>query len=193
MIIFLHGFGSTGANSTKGKLLSEYFDGISDVLTPSYPSELPLQAYSFLKEFIQSNSQENEKLLLGGISFGGFWAKVLAHEFPQAKILLINPAISGVETLQRHKGINVNYDTGKPFEVLQSAIEEIKQFDRAPEVFHQPSLLLLSKDDDVLPYERTLKHFEKAENLVPKVYQAGGHRFECFDKVLGYIETLYLF
>ena len=184
MIVFFHGFGATGQGSSKAALLREYFDGRTDVVTPTYPCHDPDAAYDLLTGAVRAAARPGRPLLIGGISFGGFWARRVVGAFPGAGLLLVNPALDGAATLSRYAGVNTNYDTGRTFVVPASAARAATAFAVADDRPGQPMLVLLVEDDDVVPPGPARAAFEGRPGARVVVLKDAGHRFSRFEDVL---------
>ncbi len=184
MIVFFHGFGATGQGSSKAALLRAYFDGRAEVVTPTYPCHAPDAAYDLLCGAVRAAARPGQPLLIGGISFGGFWARRVVGDFPGAGLLLVNPALDGAATLSRHAGVNTNYDTGRTFVVPASAARAATAFAVADDRPGQPMLVLLAADDDVVPPGPAVAAFDGREGARMVLLSDAGHRFSRFPEML---------
>lgn len=184
MIVFFHGFASSGQGSSKAALLREHFHGRAEVVTPTYPSNDPDAAYALLVATVRASARAGEPLLIGGISFGGFWARRVVRDFPGAGLLMINPALDGAETLRRYAGENTNYDTGETFVVGEDAPRAAAAYAVAEDRPDQPMLVLLASDDDVVPPGPALAAFQGRPGARVIVADGAGHRFGSFPDVL---------
>ncbi|MGE5514589.1 MAG: YqiA/YcfP family alpha/beta fold hydrolase [Bacteroidota bacterium] len=191
MIVFFHGFASSGQGSSKAALLREHFHGRAEVVTPTYPSNDPDAAYALLAGTVRASARTGEPLLVGGISFGGFWARRVVQDFPGAGLLLINPALDGAATLAHYRGDNTNYDTGETFVVGDDAVQAAQAFAVTEDRPGQPMLVLLAADDDVVPPGPALAAFDGRPGARVIVAQDAGHRFSCFPETLGDIERFH--
>lgn len=98
MIIYIHGFGSSGKGK-KAQLFKEHYKN-EEFYAPSLPY-IPELAICNLEEMIENNIQR-DKIVLIGSSLGGFYAMYLSQKY-KLKAVLINPAadpISLSETLE---------------------------------------------------------------------------------------------
>lgn len=191
MIVFCHGFAATGQGSSKAASLRSFFDGRTAVVTPTYPCGDPGATFSLLCDTIRASAKAGEQLLIGGISFGGFWARRLAVEFPGAGLLLINPALDGGATLARYAGEQLNYDTGETFFVSPEAVRDGEAFAVAKDRPDLPVLVLLASDDDVVPPGPALDVYRDRGNTRVILLDQAGHRFSRFDEVLDEIGRFY--
>lgn len=184
MIVFFHGFGATGQGSSKAALLREHFHGRAEVVTPTYLCHDPDATYRLLTDTVRSSARAGEPLLIGGISFGGFWARRVVQDFPGAGLLLINPALDGAATLARYRGENTNYDSGETFVVGDDGVAAAAPFAVTEDCAGQPMLVLLAADDDVVPPGPALAAFDGRPGARVVVAQDAGHRFSCFGDTL---------
>lgn len=191
MIVFFHGFGATGEGSSKAALLRDHFRGRAGVVTPTYPCNDPDATYDLLTRTVRESARAGEPLLIGGISFGGFWARRVVQDFPGAGLLLINPALDGAATLARYRGENTNYDTGETFVVGDDAAQAAQAFAVTEDHPGQPMLVLLADDDDVVPPGPALAAFDGRPGARVIVARDAGHRFSCFAETLVDIERFH--
>lgn len=191
MIVFFHGFGATGEGSSKAARLRDHFHGQAGVVTPTYPCGDPDVAYALLAATVRAAARDGEPLLIGGISFGGFWARRVVRDFPGAGLLLINPALDGAATLARYRGENTNYDTGETFTVGDEAAGAAQAYAVAEDHPGQPMLVLLAADDDVVPPAAARAAFEGRPGARVIVLDDAGHRFTRFDETLVEIQRFH--
>jgi len=190
MIVFFHGFAATGEGSSKAARLRSFFSGLTQVVTPTYPCGDPRATFALLRDCVRAAARANEPLLIGGISFGGFWARRLAAEFPGSGLLLINPALDGAATLARYRGENLNYDTGQTFLVPDDAVHAAEEF-AVREDGPGPILALLASDDDVVPPGPALDALQGRKNARVILLDNAGHRFSRFEEMLDEIGRFY--
>lgn len=184
MIVFFHGFGATGQGSAKAALLREHFRGRAEVVTPTYPCGDPDATFRLLGDTVRAAARAGQPLLIGGISFGGFWARRVVQDFPGAGLLMINPALDGAATLARYAGENTNYDTGETFTVGPEAAARAAAYGVAEDRAGLTSLLLLAADDDVVPPGPALAAYDGRPGARVVVLEQCGHRFSRFPEVL---------
>ncbi|MCX6165287.1 MAG: esterase, partial [Ignavibacteriae bacterium] len=154
MIIYIHGF-SSSANSTKGQILKDYFEGKEKVLTPGLPEE-PYKTMQVLEELIIS--AKDEKVLLIGSSLGGFYALSLHSKYKNLLTVLINPALYPWEQLKKYVGENINRSNGEAFEWKAEYLVQLEKLnDEMCEKNLDNVMLLLAKDDELIDYKETLE------------------------------------
>ena len=96
MIIYIHGFGSSG-HGGKASLFREYFE--DEVIAPSL-SYVPNLAIDTLEQLIEMLLEKGETVGLVGSSLGGYYSIYLANKY-DLKAVLINPAIYPYKTLDK--------------------------------------------------------------------------------------------
>ena len=176
MIVFIHGFGSSG-HSFKADLVKKYFKD-EGVLSPSL-SYVPKLAIDTLKEIIELFIGRGENVYLIGSSLGGFYASYLS-ELYGLKAVLINPAVQAHVSLIKAIPKSLNYYDESSFEWKQSHIDMLKIYDIVPK--NQKNLLLmLQKGDEVLDFHEALDKLPNA-NLI--LEEGGAHHFDGFSNHL---------
>lgn len=173
MIIYIHGFGSSG-EASKAKLLRAYCqeEGIR-FIAPSLPT-IPDLAIKTLSELIESYQ---EPVYLMGSSLGGYYALYLSDKY-NLKAVLINPAINAPETLERAIGHGVNYYDNSAYEWNESHLEMLESYE-IEEPNLENLLVLLQKGDEVLDYEEAFDVLEDAKIIVE---EGGTHSFEGLER-----------
>lgn len=190
MIVYLHGFGSTGS-SPKVDVLRERF-GHDQVFSPTLPFN-PTEVYSIVNtlvsDFLRTRG-EGEKLIFVGTSLGAFYANFFGHLY-DCPVVLVNPSVYPNETLAARLGSNKNYITGEEFLVSIAHLEDLEQMRKYLDNNYSGRLvnLFLAKDDDVIPYGVALESFKFPAFV--KVTEDGGHRFsEHWNLVVDRVEEL---
>lgn len=177
MIIYIHGFGSSG-EAKKAKLLRAHCqeEGIR-FIAPSLPT-IPDLAIKTLSELIESY-QDNEPVYLMGSSLGGYYALYLSDKY-NLKTVLINPAVNASETLKKALGHGINHYDNSTYEWNESHLDMLESYE-----IEEPNLenlfVLLQKGDEVLDYEEALDFLEGAKMIVE---EGGNHSFEGLDRHL---------
>ncbi|MGD8575848.1 MAG: YqiA/YcfP family alpha/beta fold hydrolase [Thiohalophilus sp.] len=186
MIIYLHGFNSSGA-SAKGQFLREHLDDIT-VLTPSYYYN-PTRTVAMLRELIEQSLRLDNNLLLAGSSLGGFYTQYLAREY-SLKNVLINPALLPLDTLENYLGENVNYYTGERYILNREHLAALEALD-VPQPCESalPTLLLLDKGDEVLDYRVALGRYHDCAKIC--LFEDGDHAFQHMPDSLPAIRELH--
>jgi predicted esterase YcpF (UPF0227 family) len=186
MIIYLHGFNSTG-DSAKGRFLKEKLPDI-DVLTPTYHYD-PRLAIPFLESLIQEQRPQEQPVMLVGSSLGGYYAQYLAHQ-AKLKVVLINPALMPMSTLHDYLGANTNFYTGEKYTLTQAHLDALLALDIPdPCANPVPTLLLLDEADEVLDYRIAASRYRKCAEMI--IFADGDHQFQHMTESLPKIETFY--
>lgn len=175
MIVYLHGFASSGA-SDKVTALKERF-GDDKVIAPDLPfdpDEVVSLVYDVVRDFMK-NRKPDEKLVFVGTSLGAFYANYFGHLYDSCTVL-VNPSVTPSETLKEKLGPNKNYHTGEEFLVSLAHLDKLDDMREYVRRIYSPSLvsLFVAKDDEVIPYESMLEGFPYATTTI---IEDGGHRF----------------
>ena len=181
MIIYIHGFGSSG-HGGKASLFREYFE--DEVLAPSL-SYVPSLAIDTLEQIIEMLLQKDETVGLVGSSLGGYYAIYLASKY-NLKAVLINPAIYPYNTLDKI-GMARNYYDDTSFEVTNSHMQALKSFEIMNIENQENFLTLLQTEDEVLDYNDAI---EKLPNSDLVIEEGGNHSFENIES---YFRKIYSF
>lgn len=169
MIVYIHGFGSSGFGG-KASLFREYFE--EEVIAPSL-SYVPQLAMDTLEQIIEMLLQKEETVGLVGSSLGGYYALYLASKY-DIKAVLINPAMYPYKTLDKI-GMSTNYYDGTSFEVTKEHINFLKSLE-IDNVSNQANFLtLLQTEDEVLDYQEAVEKLPNSELIIE---EGGNHSFE---------------
>lgn len=194
MIIYLHGFNSTG-NSAKGKILQAALGSKISFYTPTYHYE-PEQAITGLKTYIHEvlkQHSENEPRMIIGSSLGGFYAQYLARQFRGFKAVLINPALGPVSTLQKYLGINENFYTGEKYILQQCHLDQLKQYlvespcNKNSKII--PTLVLLDQADEIIDYHFAYENYIPCSRVI--LFPGGDHQFQHLNEAIPVIKKFY--
>lgn len=188
MIIYIHGFASSG-NSSKVEQLRANVGHVTDVYAPTYPSDAPKAAIEYLTDYIEEvmEHSDDDELVLVGTSLGAYYARYLAEEMFPAKLVLINPVYKPAQ-MERLIGQHKHLETGEMLTVDQAFIAELTDF----YVFttsQAPTLVLLDKGDQLLDSQLAADVFDKRAKVV--MFEGGDHRFAHLDMATDDILELY--
>ena len=189
MIIYLHGFASSGASDKVTQLRKRFGD--DKVIAPDLPfdpDEVFKLVYNIVNDFMKSR-EPTEKLVLVGTSLGAFYANYFGHLYDSC-VVLVNPSVTPSETLKEKLGPNTNYHTGEEFLVSLAHLDKLDRMREYVKAMYSPSLvsLFVAKDDEVIPYESMLEGFPYA---TVTVMEDGGHRFtDHWNLVVDRVESL---
>ncbi|MCE1164490.1 MAG: esterase [Bacteroidetes bacterium] len=183
MILYLHGFASSGS-ATKAGVLRGYVEKAVDdknVITPDLPVE-PDGAWKVITSIIEGSK---EKKIVFGSSLGGFYALYASCKYG-VPCVLINPAIIAHVALEDAVGMHKNFKTGEDFEFKNEYLYQLeKMYNEIDFSGIEPknTVLLLAKDDRLLNYKKTLMIInEKAGQVI--LEDNAGHEFSKFGEVL---------
>lgn len=186
MIIYLHGFNSTG-NSAKGQYLKDHLPDIP-VLTPTYHYD-PEVTVKFLEQLVEETLQKSQHLTIIGSSLGGFYAQYLAHRY-RVKSVLINPALMPLETLHDYLGENTNFYSGETYILTQTHLDALLTLDIPdPCIESVPTLLLLDKGDELLDYRVAVNRYQDCADVI--IFEGGDHQFQHMPEALSKIRDFY--
>jgi predicted esterase YcpF (UPF0227 family) len=175
MILYIHGFGSTG-NSFKSEMLKKHFPD-ETVLCPNLkhePVRDMMELYSIVDEY-----KKKENVLLVGTSLGGYYAYLLSRmlEVPCA---LVNPSMKPNETLVKHVGKCENYNTEETFEWTTEHLSELKEMGSSAEKSkYYPHMIhvFIGEEDEKLSHENIREILPFASVTT---YPGENHRFTHF-------------
>lgn len=174
MIIYIHGFGSSGLGG-KASQFRDYFNARDTPFIAPSLSYVPELAMTTLEELINSY----DKVQLIGSSLGGYYAIYLAEKYG-LKAVLINPAVRSVSTLSHAanmKGYAKNYYDESSFSWQESHIEMLKNY--FVEASSKDYLLMLQTADEVLDYKSALEMVPNAKLILE---EGGNHSFEKIER-----------
>jgi len=185
MIIYCHGFGSSG-QATKAIQLRKYFGNIQ-VETPDLPPE-PFQALAKIKSVIVGTA--NEPMLLVGSSLGGFYALWL-HQEQNVPAVLLNPAVNPAAGAQDQDKLTRHFEPQALSAWRGTYVAQLRELVCSPTVINPQNLyVFLNRNDEILDSHQTQTYFQPCGCFM-KIYTYGGHRFGNFNRVLPYIDRIY--
>ena len=176
MVIYIHGFGSSGQGGKASVLRSL----LPNFMAPSL-SIIPDLAISTLCELIEG-FLKHEPVYLIGSSLGGYYSLYLSHKY-NIPTVLINPAIYPYNTLERALGFAPNYYDLSNFEWRELHLNRLKEYE-VNAINPKNILLLLQKGDEVLDYREAVARFTLSKQIVE---EEGNHSFVGIER---YVETI---
>jgi predicted esterase YcpF (UPF0227 family) len=187
MIIYLHGFGSSGSSSKVDALRKRF--GAENVFAPDLPFD-PIEVIDLVNKLVYDNYTEFKKVVFVGTSLGGFYANYFAmvHDAPA---ILVNPSCKPSETLRNKLGVNKNFATNEEFMVELAHLGVLASMREHTDRDYNGNLinLFVAKDDETIPYEIPLEYFK--HTAMTTVVDTGGHRFtDHWDMVLDRVGEL---
>jgi len=175
MILYIHGFGSSGSGA-KAIKFKEYYNHQS-FIAPSL-SYIPTLAIDTLESLIELCLGHQEEIYLIGSSLGGYMAIYLASKY-NLKAVLINPSINPRITLKKVLGLTHNYYDLSSFEWTTQHLNMLKYY-QSSEIDPDNFLLLLQKGDETLDYREAERYF-LSEGIASShmiIEEGGNHGFE---------------
>jgi len=172
MIIYIHGFGSSGQGK-KSSVLREYFKSKNIAFIAPSLSYIPTLAIQTLEELIDSY----DKVQLIGSSLGGYYTLYLSQRY-KLKAVLINPSICPYTTLNLYIGNAPSFYDDSTFQWTSRHIESLKSYQILPK--HQENMMLmLQKGDETLDYKKAIDFLPDAKHIVE---ENGNHSFEGIER-----------
>ena len=186
MILYLHGFGSSG-NAFKARLLRHFFPDV-EIVSPDLPAA-PQESVSHVSSILDKIAGIQPVLLVGS-SLGGFFAQHLSCE-KKIPAILLNPAAHPWENLEARVGINEKLNGSGQFEWYETYLEQLHDLYRKPALFQKYLLhAYLNRDDEVLDYTVAQREFESIQCEII-ISDEGGHVFTNFTKIRSDIKRIY--
>jgi predicted esterase YcpF (UPF0227 family) len=189
MIVYLHGFNSSGG-SAKAAWLREHLPDVR-VLSPTYPAHVADAAAKILRDYfarVRVEHPQDRRLLLVGSSMGGFWARYLAPELG-AGMVLINPAMHPETDLLNLVGVNKNLATGEEYVLTAEQVKGLARYVVPKCDPNVPTLVLLDEADEILDYREAEAFYRECGRVI--VYPGGSHQFDHLDQALPEIRLLH--
>jgi len=183
MIIYIHGFGSSGLGSKITKL-REYYEQKGIALIAPSLSYVPELAINTLEQLIKNC--KNPKLI--GSSLGGFYAIYLANKY-NLKAVLINPAVKATKTLHKYikqEEMATNYYDLSKFEFNINHLNMLKKY--AIKKPNAKFLMMLQKGDEVLNYQDAINYLPDAKLILE---DGGNHSFDGIERHFREIDNFF--
>jgi len=188
MILYIHGFGSSGVGSKALRFRQHYANHA--FIAPSL-SHIPTLAIDTLQQIIEYALAQKEPVYLIGSSLGGYMACYLSSRY-DLKAVLINPAMEPVKTLQRGLGLSHHYYDLSQFEWNRQHLKMLEAYE-VHTINPANFMLLLQKGDETLDYQEALSFFER-QGIDQKqciVEEGGSHSFEAIASKFDQIDAFF--
>ena len=182
MLIFIHGFNSSGNSEKAGRLVDEFPELQVATPTCSYAPELAIAA---LSAQIETGLKHGNAITVTGSSLGGYYALYLAHRFSLPSIL-INPLVDQ-NALRKAIGPQRNYYTDESYDWTEKHCLQLDEIKTEPGQLQIRPLLLLDEKDEVIDSHKTAAHFGSLAET--HLFSGGSHRFDHMDEVLPIIRN----
>ena len=190
MIVYLHGFGSSGNSAKVDALVAKF--GADQVFAPDLPID-PSEVAKIIADMISDwykTRNSIDKLVFVGTSLGAFYASFFAHTY-DAPAVIVNPSIRPNESLVDKVGRNVNNVTKEEFWLTIAHLDKLK-FMREYLTNNYKGVLIhlfVAKDDEVIPSDEMLNWYKYTASK--HIEETGGHRFaKHWDKVVDKVAEL---
>lgn len=176
MIIYIHGFASSGFGQ-KAQEFKKYFK--DEIITISL-SNIPILAIHTLEELITYSLKKGEKVFLIGSSLGGFYSLYLANKY-NLKAVLINPALNPRKTLTRFYsfGLVSNYFDGSKFEITREQLDSLQKYEVSLIQNSKNILCFMQKGDEIIDYKEVELRLKDCELILE---EGGNHTFANIDR-----------
>ncbi len=182
MIIFIHGFGSSGF-AKKAIILKNYFG--DNLFAPSLPY-IPSLAINTLEEMIQMALLCDKKISLVGSSLGGYYATYLADKY-DLKVVLINPVVYPEKTLKRHIDNAQSFFDLSSYEWTKAHVDSLNDY-MVDTLNSRNFMVLLQKGDDIIDYRDAEKKFEQSTLIIE---EGGSHGYDNFETKMNIIKNYF--
>lgn len=144
MIVFLHGYGSSGSSSSTGKIVKSIFPD-STVMCFTYDYSNPNNsAADIIRQLNEIDTNEIELII--GVSLGGFWARWLANRL-SVPLVMINPSLQPQQSLLTRP------------EVDSSSLKDFDKYSVSGDAVDLPITVLLGTDDQVVSPELAIQTY----------------------------------
>ncbi|MCZ8016615.1 MAG: esterase [Limnobacter sp.] len=188
LVVYLHGFRSS-SKSMKAQTMIDTFAnaGLSSHLwVPDLPAS-PAQALALVENQLHGRLQSRPDLSLTfiGSSLGGFYATVLGERYPQASVVLLNPAIKPYDDLQDQIGKKKVYFSDEEIEFVPAYLDDLKAMERTSLTKPERYFLVAARDDEVLNCDTMLKRYQGAHQLH---LLGSDHALSDFDEILPFVK-----
>lgn len=172
VILMFHGFGSAMPNGTY-KMFNKAFGGTHTVVGFNYDYVDVASNQAELQE-LYDRFLVDRNLIVVGTSLGGFWANYFANHVGARGAILINPVVDPQELMRVMQGENYSERRQKTFDVAEEAVTAYGTV-HPVENPQTEILVLLTKDDELLPYQEAVQAFSAASGAKIEIFERGGH------------------
>lgn len=180
MIIYIHGFLSSGKGFKPMWFANKFAQSSLKFHAASYSQKSPLKSIRFFEELIEKHLALSEPVLLIGSSLGGYFSFYLAQKY-NLPFVLINPVSIPIKLFEQYKGKHENQITGEIVQINEQFNKELLSFfNQQPKPMQEKGLVLLDKEDEVIPYQTAVKFFKELAEV--RVFEGGSHSFEHLDE-----------
>ena len=180
---YIHGFASGKNSSTFGKIKERIYS--AKALT--YDSAKTYREN--IKSLISQIARDESPCCLIGSSLGGFYAMQLTPFVHNCVVrLLINPCTAPKSALKKMPGVHTNFETKKTFSITSEICDSYpNDLDIAKLSRGIPTVVLLSKNDEVLDYRLAMEKFRHCADIE---YIDGKHRLSDYPALFKALKKL---
>lgn len=187
-VVYLHGFRSS-ARSMKALKVAEAYAraGQADRLwIPDLPAS-PAEALALVQSTLNERMAERPELRIGvmGSSLGGFYATVLGEVYPNARVVLLNPAVKPYDDLQDQIGRKKVYFSDEEIDFVPAYLQQLKAMEVCTLTNPSRYLLVAAKGDEVLSYAAMVARYPGAHQLR---LDGSDHALSDFDEQLPFVQ-----
>jgi predicted esterase YcpF (UPF0227 family) len=186
MILYIHGFGSSGLGAKAIKFRKHY----NNLIAPSL-SHIPNLAIDTLEQMIEFALRKDENIYLIGSSLGGYMALYLGTKY-NLKTVLINPSTKPMTTLEKLLGMTHHYHDLSHFEWTIQHLKMLEKY-RIKTTEVSNFLLLLQKGDETIDYKEAYDLF-RAWGIDPSqmvIEEGGSHAYDDIESKFDLIDDFF--
>ncbi len=182
MILYLHGFNSSGA-SAKARYLRAALPSFA-LLAPTYPAHRPDYAGAALDLLLRQLGKRvpTRQILVIGSSLGGFYGHYLSARYRFRHLYLINPAMHPWRQLEDYLGDYRSHHDDEPFQLTRTHIVATRSYALAKASARCPISLFQERDDQTVPFRDAFDFFLHRANI--HCYNGGNHAFTRMDALV---------
>ncbi len=185
MILYLHGFRSS-PQSFKARLLDERLQQqgrSSEYVCPQLPAS-PAAAIALARKLV--SDVDPVGLTIIGSSLGGFYATWLAEHIG-CRAILLNPAVTAPQNLEKYVGVTTQFHANEPFEFKAAYVDELRALTVAKITRPSRYFLLAATGDEVLNWRDMVAQYPGAAHRIIDGSDHGISDFaEYIDEVLAF-------
>ncbi|HEX4844068.1 MAG TPA: YqiA/YcfP family alpha/beta fold hydrolase [Limnobacter sp.] len=168
LVVYLHGFRSSSRSVKAQKVIEDFAArGFgSQLRVPDLPPS-PARALQSVLAMVHAHldAQPDARLAFVGSSLGGYYATVLGERYPQADVLLLNPAVHPYDDLVDQIGKKKVYFTDEEFEFVPAYLQELRAMEQTGLSRPARYFLVAAQGDEVLSYPTMLARYPGAHQL----------------------------
>jgi predicted esterase YcpF (UPF0227 family) len=151
---------------------------------PASPKAAMELALALIKDM--GLDQPASELAIVGSSLGGYYATWLAERLG-CRAVLLNPAVTPLDSLEQHVGVTTAFHSDAPFEFKQEYIAELGELAIGKITRPERYFLVAATGDEVLDYRTMVSHYAGARQLVIEGSDHGISEFADYvDEVLAF-------